>query len=207
MNTRNTSFYYLCLAALLLFTVPACDTDRDTGEVKEESPYESSAGTSMAITKAKRKPQVELILDEMNYIGIGEDINVILAGNVLFQQDKSDVLAKEHPELDKLGKLLEYYPNSQLRITGYAPDAANATKAKQLAQARANAVKKYMIDSLNVEAGRIQATESGVGDETNAANEKQQGQRVEVLIIASTDSLSGIIRDSVKVLEKQQNNR
>lgn len=101
-----------------------------------------------------------------------------------FDTAKSEVRAADAAEVDQIAGVLTQYPNTRVRIAGYAdargPDAANVA----LGKARADAVKAALV-AKQIAADRIETVSGGEADpvDSNATTSGQAENRRTELIV------------------------
>jgi outer membrane protein OmpA-like peptidoglycan-associated protein len=78
-----------------------------------------------------------------------------------FESGKSDILESMHQDLGKLGNFMLDHPDLKLTISGHTDSEGKADANLRLSQARADAIKAYLIYEYRVEAARISATGYG----------------------------------------------
>jgi len=89
------------------------------------------------------------------------DAPVSLPGGALFEFDSSDVRTEAIEQLHKLGMLIRRNPNVTFSIEGYTDSFGDAAYNIQLSQARADAVRNWLIQNMDVDPGHIQAAGYG----------------------------------------------
>jgi outer membrane protein OmpA-like peptidoglycan-associated protein len=114
----------------------------------------------------------------------GEDVTVIMPGNVAFASGSADLTPSFYPNLNSVADVLVKNPNSSITISGHTDSVGNADLNQQLSQNRANSVARYLV-SKGVASQRIQAV--GYGDrQPIALNDTEDGRsknrRVEIKI-------------------------
>jgi outer membrane protein OmpA-like peptidoglycan-associated protein len=85
------------------------------------------------------------------------DAPVSLPGGALFEFDSSDVRAEAIEQLHKLGMLIKKNPDVTFSIEGYTDSFGDAAYNVQLSQARADAVRTWLIQNMDVDPAHIQA--------------------------------------------------
>ena len=102
--------------------------------------------------------------------------------SVEFENGKADILETMHSDLAKLGNFLTDHPDEKIRISGHTDSSGNEDLNLQLSQARADAIKAYLIATYKISADRIEAIGFGsakpIVEETNEEN-RRLNRRVE----------------------------
>lgn len=89
---------------------------------------------------------------------------------VSFDANKSELKAKYHEELDKVGTFMKDFPNSKGTIEGHT-DADGSKEANlKLSQARAESVRSYIATKFGIESSRLSA--KGIGSAKPVASNK-----------------------------------
>lgn len=92
-----------------------------------------------------------------------------------FENGKADILPGMHADLDKLANFLVDHPKVNLDISGHTDSAGNPEANLLLSQARADAIKAYLIYRFKIDAARIQA--HGYGSSRPIVDEKTDEDR------------------------------
>lgn len=74
-----------------------------------------------------------------------------------FENGKADILIPMHADLDKLANFMIDHPTLSLSISGHTDSQGSEESNLRLSQARADAIKAYLIYQFKVEASRIEA--------------------------------------------------
>ncbi len=120
----------------------------------------------------------EMVIDK-----VAEPIESKIAFESLeFENGKANILPAMHGDLDKLGNFLIDHPDLHLKISGHTDSAGKEESNLKLSQARADAIKRYLVDSFSIDSARIVAI--GYGSSKPATQEitdehKQTNRRVE----------------------------
>lgn len=109
---------------------------------------------------------------------------LVTLGNVLFETDKTQLLASAFPRLDKLAGFLRQYPDRRLLIEGYTDSTGSDSYNIGLSQRRAESVRRALIQR-GVDPSRITTRGYGksypVADNATAEG-RAMNRRVEVVI-------------------------
>jgi outer membrane protein OmpA-like peptidoglycan-associated protein len=89
------------------------------------------------------------------------DAPVKLPGGALFEFDSSDLRTEALDQLHKLGMLIQKNPNVTFTIEGYTDSFGDPAYNIQLSQARADAVRTWLIQNVDVDPAHIQAAGYG----------------------------------------------
>jgi len=92
-----------------------------------------------------------------------------------FETGKADIKAKYYSELKTLGDFLSYFPNAKGEISGHADITGSKALNLKLSQARADSVKKYLVDTFGVESARVDSKGYGVSKPV-ASNKTKAGR-------------------------------
>jgi len=103
-----------------------------------------------------------------------------------FENGKSDILQNMHSDLAKLGNFMIDHPDEKLKIAGHTDSSGNEQANLQLSQARADAIKTYLINEYKIDGNRITAI--GYGSSKPIVEEvtdehKQLNRRVEFELV------------------------
>lgn len=83
---------------------------------------------------------------------------------VFFRLSSSQIEALQQPNVEMIAEQLKNNPNATVSIKGYASPEGSLAFNKQLAQKRAEAVKKALVNKYGISADRISAEGCGIGD-------------------------------------------
>ena len=78
-----------------------------------------------------------------------------------FENGKADILPSMHPDLDKLANFLLDHPDFALNISGHTDSQGSEDSNLRLSQARADAIRAYLIYIFKISQDRISATGYG----------------------------------------------
>jgi outer membrane protein OmpA-like peptidoglycan-associated protein len=133
------------------------------------------------------------IKDHLDRLGVEDtsvridDMGVTLSlENIQFDADSAVLLSSEKAKLDKIGEILQRYPNRDILVGGHTAMAGTATGRMRLSQQRAAAVADYLIGKKVRPVERIVTrgfgAERPLGDNNTEAG-KRINRRVEITIL------------------------
>lgn len=100
-----------------------------------------------------------------------------------FENGKADILPGMHADLDKLANFLIDHPRFRLNISGHTDSQGREDSNLRLSQARADAIKAYLIYQFNIEPERINAhgygSEKPIIDNEEHEDHRKLNRRVE----------------------------
>ncbi len=132
--------------------------------------------------KNQTKPEYQIVLLK--------EIKLTFFSDTIFEKNKADVKIESFSKLKQIKDVLEKYTESEIIIIGYADrtESGNYKTEEDLALARANAIKFFIEDMLQVKDKKIMVF--GYGSKGKVENlkreEEKQGQRRVEVIIKST---------------------
>ncbi len=146
-----------------------------------------TAGAVIGHQMDKQAEEIAKTVPDVQVIRVGEGIVVEFSSNVLFGFDKSTLSVDAKNNLDKLIKVLESYPETDIEVQGHTDSSGSVAYNQTLSEQRASAVAGYLATN-NVSTNRL--TIIGFGEMLpKYLNETEQGRaqnrRVEFLITAN----------------------
>ena len=147
-------------------------------------------GASGAVIGHKMDKQAEEItktIPDAKVARVGEGIVVEFSSNILFGFDKSTLSTEARTNLDKLVKILELYPDTNIEIQGHTDSKGSIAYNQTLSVQRADAVTDYL-NSKGISSTRFRSV--GYGEklpkyENDTESGRTQNRRVEFLITAN----------------------
>lgn len=114
----------------------------------------------------------------------GQDLNLVMPGNVAFATGSATINSSFYSTLDSVASVLVKNPETTLTISGHTDSVGKASSNLQLSKNRADSVARYLINK-GVNQARIESV--GYGDQNPiASNDNEQGRsqnrRVEIKI-------------------------
>lgn len=135
----------------------------------------------------KQAEEIAKTVPDAKVIRVGEGIVVEFSSSVLFGFDKSNLSNDAMSSLDKLVKVLNAYPDTDIEIQGHTDSKGSTAYNQTLSEQRATAVAQYLV-SRSININRL--TLVGFGEtlpkylnETETG--RSQNRRVEFLITAN----------------------
>ena len=114
----------------------------------------------------------------------GDNIKLIMPGNITFASSSSDINANFYAVLDSVGIVLKEFGKTGINVSGYTDSTGGFKLNQKLSEARANSVASYLTRT-GVPASRIQARgfadRDPIASNTTVAG-RSQNRRVEITI-------------------------
>lgn len=145
----------------------------------------SGAGVGGYMDLQARKLRQELEGTGVRVVKDGQNVILVMPGNITFDTNQSNIKANFKPVLDSVAKVINEFDKTRVQVTGYTDNTGTAAINNKLSAERANSVAAYL-KLRGVTAGRVFA--SGLGSSnpiaTNAtAAGREQNRRVEITLI------------------------
>ena len=126
--------------------------------------------------------RAELASTGVSVIRDGDNIRLIMPGNITFKTDSADINAGFYATLNSVAKVLNKYDNSTVMVMGFTDSTGSAAYNQTLSQNRASAVAAYL-QGQGVKSNRFEILAMGasnpIADNSTAAG-RQQNRRVEI---------------------------
>lgn len=147
-------------------------------------------GASGAVIGHKMDKQAEDIsksIPDAKVARVGEGIVVEFSSNILFGFDKSTLSSEAKINLNKLIKILDEYPDTNIEIQGHTDSKGSKAYNQTLSEQRADAVADYL-NSGNISSTRLKSV--GYGEtlpsyQNDTESGRTQNRRVEFMITAN----------------------
>src|SRR4030043_2328451 len=146
-----------------------------------------AAGAVIGRQMDKQAEEIKKTVPDAKVERVGEGIVVEFNSNVLFAFDKSNLSDDAKISLDKLVKVLNSYPDTNIEVQGHTDSKGSVSYNQSLSERRANVVSGYLSDK-NINTSRV--TIKGFGEslpkyDNATADGRTQNRRVEFLISAN----------------------
>ena len=148
----------------------------------------------------KQAKEIEKTVPDAKVERVGEGIVVEFSSNVLFGFDKSNLTADAKTNLDKLVKVLNVYPDTDIEVQGHTDSKGSEAYNETLSEKRASSVTSYLT-SQGISRSRV--TIKGFGEsvpkyDNTTENGRTQNRRVEFLISANEKMKADAEKEAVK---------
>jgi outer membrane protein OmpA-like peptidoglycan-associated protein len=146
-----------------------------------------TAGALIGHYMDKQAEEMRKDLKDAKVERIGEGIKITFNSGILFETAKSTLLPAAKTNVEKLSKILNKYPDTNVLIEGHTDSDGSEEYNQTLSESRASSVANYS-KSLGVQGQRI--TTVGYGEaqpvaSNNTTDGKQANRRVEIAIFAN----------------------
>jgi outer membrane protein OmpA-like peptidoglycan-associated protein len=135
----------------------------------------------------KQAEEIKNTVPDAKVERVGEGIVVEFSSKVLFAYDKSNLSDEAKTSLEKLVKVLNSYPDTDIELQGHTDSKGSEEYNQALSERRANAVSGYLVGQ-GINNNRL--TIKGFGETipkyaNDTADGRTQNRRVEFLITAN----------------------
>jgi outer membrane protein OmpA-like peptidoglycan-associated protein len=135
----------------------------------------------------KQAKEIEKAVPDAKVERVGEGIVVEFSSNVLFGYDSSSLSGEAKTNLDKLVKVLNVYPDTDIEIQGHTDSKGSQSYNQSLSETRAESVSGYLYNN-GISNNRIRT--KGFGEnvpkyDNDSDSGRSQNRRVEFLITAN----------------------
>jgi len=115
----------------------------------------------------------------------GNNIRLVMPGNITFEVDRHDVRSDFYPTLESVSIVLAEFGKTSIRVAGHTDSSGNDSYNQTLSERRASSVGQFLI-SHGVAAGRVMVTGYGerypvAGNDT--ASGRKANRRVELELV------------------------
>jgi outer membrane protein OmpA-like peptidoglycan-associated protein len=146
-----------------------------------------TAGAIIGHQMDKQADEIARSVPDAKVVRVEEGIVVEFNSNVLFGFDESSLNSEAKSSLDKLVKVLNAYPDTDIEIQGHTDSKGTAAYNRNLSRQRASVVSNYLV-AKNITSSRVNVVGYGEGTPkySNATESgRAQNRRVEFLISAN----------------------
>lgn len=114
----------------------------------------------------------------------GDNLKLIMPGNITFETGSSNINGNFYPILDSVAVVLNEFDETSINISGFTDSTGGSSLNQELSEQRANSVASYIVRS-GVNHGRIQSRGFGARypiAPNDSATGRSQNRRVEISI-------------------------
>lgn len=133
--------------------------------------------------------------------GCAQTEKLEIALNVQFASGKSEIDAKFTADLEKFAAFMTKHPETKAEIAGHTDNTGSEKMNTRISQKRADAVKKYLVDTLKVDQTRITAKGYGPSQPT-ADNTTPEGREKNRRVVANVKTEAVVIKEATKEATK-----
>ncbi len=157
-----------------------------------------TAGAIIGHEMDKQAEEIKKTVPDAKVERVGEGIVVEFSSKVLFAFDKSDLSADAKTSLDKLVKVLNSYPDTDIEVQGHTDSKGSTGYNQSLSERRAGTVSGYLAGK-GITAKRV--TIKGFGEsfpkyDNKTDDGRTQNRRVEFLIAANEKMKAEAIKEA-----------
>jgi len=143
----------------------------------------AGVGAYMDVQEAKLREQLEGT--GVSVVREGDNIRLVMPGNITFQTDSYNLRGDFYPVLNSVGEVLSKYGDTTIRVSGHTDNTGSRAYNQTLSERRAGSVADYMVTR---QVTRSRMLVQGLGfDQPIADNGSSQGRaqnrRVELYIL------------------------
>ncbi len=164
------------IAACLLFTSVARisaqtrSTDQQIAQQQADLEKKRLELEKRSLELQQREADLERSRQELQNQQSGRSLSMNLSGDVLFDYDKAALKPAAEDALKKVAVVLSQFPESMVTVEGYTDSKGGKSVNMPLSQARAGAVKDWLVKNGNIAATSI--TAKGFGEDNPVAPNK-----------------------------------
>jgi len=146
----------------------------------------AGVGADMDVQESKLRAQLQGT--GVQVVREGENIRLIMPGNITFETDSYNLKPSFYAVLDSVGLVLAKYADTTVRITGHTDNTGSRQHNQSLSENRARSVADYLVTR---QVARTRMYVEGVGFEQPIADNataagRAQNRRVELTILPKT---------------------
>lgn len=129
--------------------------------------------------------------------GCAQTEKLEIALNVQFASGKSEIDAKFTADLEKFAAFMNKYPETKAEIAGHTDNTGSEKMNNRISQKRADAVKKYLVDTMKVDQARL--TAKGYGpSQPSAENTTPEGREKNRRVVANVKTEAVVTKEATK---------
>ena len=146
----------------------------------------AGVGAYMDVQEAKLREQLQGT--GVSVVREGDNIRLVMPGNITFQTDSYNLRGDFYPVLNSVGEVLAKYADTTIRLTGHTDNTGSRQYNQTLSERRASSVANYLV-TRDVARSRMlvqgMSFDQPVAD-NGTADGRAQNRRVELYILPKT---------------------
>lgn len=131
---------------------------------------------------------------------VGEGINLTFNSGLLFKLNSADLSEDAKNELQKVGNILNKYPDTQILLEGHTDDTGSDAYNMKLSERRAEAVSSYLVTQ-NLSSSRLKTKWYGEAQPkfpNDSEANREKNRRVEIGIYANEEMKDDAEKGEIK---------
>lgn len=143
----------------------------------------AGVGAYMDVQEAKLREQLQG--SGVQVVREGDNIRLIMPGNITFETDSYNLRGAFYSTLDSVALVLAKYADTTMRVTGHTDNTGSKAYNQTLSEQRANAVARYL-ETKGVAGQRVFVQGRGFADpvaDNSTATGRAENRRVELYIL------------------------
>jgi outer membrane protein OmpA-like peptidoglycan-associated protein len=146
----------------------------------------AGVGAYMDVQEAKLREQLQGT--GVSVVRDGDNIRLVMPGNITFQTDSYNLRGDFYPVLNSVGQVLAKYADTTIRVTGHTDNTGSRQYNQTLSERRASSVADYLV-TRQVDRTRMlvqgMSFDQPIAD-NGTAEGRAQNRRVELYILPKT---------------------
>ena len=146
----------------------------------------AGVGAYMDVQEAKLREQLQGT--GVSVVREGDNIRLVMPGNITFQTDSYNLRGDFYPVLNSVGEVLAKYGDTTIRLTGHTDNTGSRQYNQSLSERRASSVADYLV-TREVDRSRMlvqgMSFDQPIAD-NGTAQGRSQNRRVELYILPKT---------------------
>jgi len=143
----------------------------------------AGVGAYMDVQEAKLREQLEGT--GVRVVREGDNIRLVMPGNITFQTDSYNLRGDFYPVLNSVGEVLSKYGDTTIRVSGHTDNTGSRSYNQTLSERRAGSVADYLVTREVVRSRMLvqgQGFDQPIADNSTSAG-RAQNRRVELYIL------------------------
>ncbi len=146
----------------------------------------AGVGAYMDVQEAKLREQLQGT--GVSVVREGDNIRLVMPGNITFQTDSYNLRGDFYPVLNSVGEVLSKYADTTIRLTGHTDNTGSRQYNQTLSERRAGSVADYLVTREVIRSRMLvqgMSFDQPIAD-NGTAEGRAQNRRVELYILPKT---------------------